>query len=547
MFNISRDGALTQERRRRTSSLTNLDEIMRNSENNSTPYIPGRATPHPFTMQDLDPSESPKQQEAPLTLRSCLTKEPLLLFTLIGVVSGVLVGSLLRPANLNSTTISLIGFPGELMLSLLKMLVLPLVAASMISGMCSLRESGNEESMKRLAKLTAAFYILSTVVAIVLGLLLVSIIRPGKGASFNKVSPSSGGGCRGNDAALIAKHQSDGGGGGGSSDNHSGAGGGGGATEALLHVARLIVPSNVVQAAVDMNVLGIITFSLLFGWALSSLGPQAAPLIRAAHTINAAVGKMVIAALWISPLGVGCLIASSILHACDLSATISALGLWLATVILGLAIFAFIILPAFLFAATGKSPLPVASYYGQALALAFGTSSSAAALPLAMAGAKEAGCDPSIISFFLPLGIAINMNGTALYEATTALFIAQAHGVSLGPAEVVVVAATASLAAVGAPAIPSAGLVTMLIVLQAVGLDQFSGDLAVILAADWLLDRLRTAVNLLSDGFGCVVVDHWCRKQGEKDEEFMAGVGGVRGGYAYSHVEMGSVRGDDTS
>jgi Na+/H+-dicarboxylate symporter len=221
---------------------------------------------------------------------------------------------------------------------------------------------------------------------------------------------------------------------------------------------------------------------------------------------------------------------------------VSALGLWLATVVLGLAIFAFIILPAFLFATTGKSPLRVASYYSQALALAFGTSSSAAALPLAMAGAREAGCDPSIISFFLPLGIAINMNGTALYEATTALFIAQAHGVSLGPAEVVVVAATASLAAVGAPAIPSAGLVTMILVLQAVGLDQFSGDLAVILAADWLLDRLRTAVNLLSDGFGIVVVDHWVKK-GAKDDDDLSGAG--VGGHAYSHVEMvGSLRED---
>jgi solute carrier family 1 (glial high affinity glutamate transporter), member 2 len=436
------------------------------------------------------------------------------------------------------------------MLSLLKMLVLPLVAACMVSGMCSLRESGSENSMKRLAKLTAAFYILSTMVAIVLGLLLVSIIRPGRNAAFDKISTSSGGGCRGNDAALVAHHhagihtdsgevESDDDVG----DVNNGAAGAG-ATEALLHVARLIVPSNVVQAAVDTNVLGIITFSLLFGWALSSLGPQAAPVINAAHVINNAVGKMVTAALWISPIGVGCLIASSILRACDLGATISALGLWLATVILGLAIFAFIILPAFLFVTTGKSPLHVASYYGQALALAFGTSSSAAALPLAMAGAKEAGCDPAIIQFFLPLGIAINMNGTALYEATTALFIAQAHGVSLGPAEVVVVAATASLAAVGAPAIPSAGLVTMLIVLQAVGLDQFSGDLAVILAADWLLDRLRTAVNLLSDGFGCVAVDHLVKRGNKEEEE--EDVGGMRSGHAYSHVEMGTLREDNS-
>ena len=393
------------------------------------------------------------------------------------------------------------------MLRLLKMLVLPLVAASMVSGMCSLRESGSAQSMKRLAKLTAAFYIISTIVAIALGLLLVSTIRPGRNAAFDKIGSSGQGGCLGDEAAKVAEH----------SDIAQESRGG--AVDALLHVARLVVPDNVVVAAVDTNVLGIITFSLLFGWALSTLGPQAAPLIAAVHAINAAVGKMVTAALWVSPIGVGCLIASSILRACDLWATMSALGLWLVTVLLGLVIFAGVVLPLFLFMTTGKSPLRVASHFGQALALAFGTSSSAASLPLAMNGAREAGCDPSIVQFFLPLGIAINMNGTALYEATTALFIAQAHGVKLGAAEVVVVAATASLAAVGAPAIPSAGLVTMLIVLQAVGLDKYSGDLAVILAADWLLDRVRTAVNLLSDSFGCVAVDHVMKKEGREDND----------------------------
>lgn len=182
-----------------------------------------------------------------------------------------------------------------------------------------------------------------------------------------------------------------------------------------------------------------------------------------------------------------------------------------------------------------QSPLRVASHFGQAALFAFGTSSSAASLPLAMAGAREAGCADAVVSFFLPLGISINMTGTALYEATTAVFIAQAHGVHLGIAQMVVVAVTASLAAVGAPAIPSAGLVTMLIVLQAVGLDQFSGDLAVILAVDWILDRLRTLVNLMGDAFGCVVVDSLMRRGGAVAQQTAAyqnlelGVRGVEG------------------
>ena len=422
------------------------------------------------------------------------------------------------------------------MLRLLKMLVIPLVAASITSGVCSLRESGSEQNMRKLAKLTAGYYAASTGVAIALALLLTLVMQPGRGAAFDKInnfssssSTSSGGGkCSGGEVVAAASSQR----------NQTQTGTGGGAGEALLHVSHLVVPDNIAQAAVDTNVLGIITFSLLFGWALSSLSPSPPvnALIQGTHTLNQVVGKMITAALWVSPVGVGCLIASSILGACDLWATVSALGMWLATVLLGLALFAFIILPFFLFAFTRKSPLRVASHFGQALALAFGTSSSAASLPLAMTGAQEAGCDPAVVSFFLPLGIAINMNGTALYEATTALFIAQAHGIVLRPAEVVVVAVTASMAAVGAPAIPSAGLVTMLIVLQAVGLDRFSGDLAVVLAADWLLDRVRTSVNLLSDAFGCVAVDHLMKSNGS------SGNGSVSNGPAYERVEMGIVR-----
>ncbi len=430
---------------------------------------------------------------------------------------GVILGAALRSADLSAAAIDAIGFPGELMLRLLKMLVLPLVAASMVSGMCSLRDTGSADTVRRLGKLTAAYYAGSTLIAIALGLALVLIIQPGRNAAFDRIS-AAGAGCRAADAATVAAHAAS-----VSSDGIGGAGGG--ATEALLHVSRLIVPDNVVAAAVDTNVLGVITFSLLLGWALGAAGPVAAPVVAVAHGLNAAVSKMVTAALWLSPVGVGCLIASSILRACDLGATLSALGLWLATVLLGLLAFAGIVLPAFLLLSPRRSPLRVASHFGQALALAFGTSSSAAALPAAMQGATDAGCDPAVVSFFLPLGIAVNMNGTALYEAITAIFIAQSHKVVLGPAEVVVVAVTASLAAVGAPAIPSAGLVTMLIVLQAVGLDQYSGDLAVILAADWLLDRVRTAVNLLSDGFGCVVVD--AALKGGREEG--GGEGGVAG------------------
>ena len=178
----------------------------------------------------------------------------------------------------------------------------------------------------------------------------------------------------------------------------------------------------------------------------------------------------------------------------------------------GLALFAFGVLPAVLWAVARKPPMATARAFSRALAVAFGTSSTAAALPAAMACARALGVAPAIVDFVLPLGSTVNMNGTALYEALTVIFLAQAHGVALGAGGVAVVAVTATLAAVGAAAIPSAGLVTMLMCLQAVGLGQLSGDLALILSLDWLLDRCRTTVNLLGDVFGAVVVDALCSR-----------------------------------
>lgn len=404
--------------------------------------------------------------------------------------------------------IALIGFPGDLMLRLLKMLVLPLVSVSIVSGVCSLRQAdgggggggGGQSSVRRLARLAAVYYIVTTAVAIAVGIALVVAMHPGRGAPFDAIA-SGAGGCRKAHAKKVAQEAA-----GAQAQRKS-------TTEALMDVARQVVPENVVGAAVDTNVLGLITFSLMFGLALSSLGSPADALTKTIGVLNAAVQRMVMAALWVSPPGVGSLIAASILRACDLAGTLAALGLWVAAVLAGLALFAGLLLPLALWGATGRSPLAVARRFAQALVMAFGTSTNAAALPLAMQAAKEAGCDEATVDFFLPLGMNVNMNGTALYEATTAIFIAQAHGVPLGASQLLVIAFTASLAAVGAPAIPSAGLVTMLIVLQAVSLDQYAPDLAVILALDWFLDRCRTVVNLLGDVYGVVLVDHLLQRR----------------------------------
>ena len=153
--------------------------------------------------------------------------------------------------------------------------------------------------------------------------------------------------------------------------------------------------------------------------------------------------------------------------------------------------------------------------YAPSFVTAFGTDSSSATLPVTLRCAKRQGVQDSVANFVLPLGATVNMNGTALYEALTVIFIAQRHGATLTMAQTFVVVVTGTMAAVGAAAIPSAGLVTMLMVLQAVGLSQFASDIALVVTVDWFLDRLRTVVNVEGDAVGVAIVDHLLKEDGE--------------------------------
>ncbi|GLC48509.1 hypothetical protein PLESTB_000105800 [Pleodorina starrii] len=430
-------------------------------------------------------------------VRHCVQHEPLLLATLAGVAVGVVLGTGLSFANLSPLALEVIGLPGDLLMRTLKMLVLPLITASVMAGVCALRQSTAD--MGKVARYTLLYYFSTTMGAVVLGIVIVNVVRPGRGSPFDQLDPSSGGAssCHAANQQKVASHTAAG-------QQHSPA-------EAFLGVIKSAFPDNVFQAAANMNVLGIITVSLLMGAALSSMGPEAAPMVALINIFNDAIGKIVNWVIWTSPVGIASLITTSICRACNLAATLEALGLFILAVLLGLLLWGFLVLPIIYYATTRRNPGQVYRGFSQAMVTAFGTDSSNATLPITMRSAVALGCDPRVVQFFLPLGTTVNMNGTALYEAVTVIFIAQAHGVELGAAGTVIVALTATLAAVGAAGIPSAGLVTMLMVLQAVDLEQFAGDIAIILAVDWFLDRCRTVVNVLGDSFGTVIIDHHAR------------------------------------
>ena len=270
-----------------------------------------------------------------------------------------------------------------------------------------------------------------------------------------------------------------------------------------------MIPSNIFSAMARMEILPLIVFSLILGAALSVLGPRARSTIEVLSTLNDAVMKLVHWIMIIAPIGIFGLIAARIGHAGGFSGFLPelwSLGKYSFTVLVGLAIHGIIVLPLILKFIGRRNPGQYVKGVGAALLNAFSTASSSATLPLTLQGVEEEnGISNRTASFVLPLGATINMDGTALYEAVAAMFIAQVYGISMDPVMQGVIFLTATLAAIGAAGIPEAGLVTMIIVLRAVGLP--IEGIGLLLTIDWLLDRFRTTVNVWGDSVGAGVIE----------------------------------------
>jgi Na+/H+-dicarboxylate symporter len=359
---------------------------------------------------------------------------------------------------------------GQLFLTTLKMLIVPLVAASIISGVAGL---GDVRSLGRMGGLSVAYYTVTTFIAVTIGLVMANLWQPGVGMSL------------GSDLhAPIPKV------------------GDVGVTDLIL---SLVYP-NIIAAAADMKLLPIIVFCIAFAAALSTLGERGRPVVAFFEGLNEAMMTMVHWIMVFAPVGVFALIASRLGAAGGgeaFMAQLAGLAKYALAVISGLLVHA-MVLCALLTVLTRRVITEYLGHVGTALMTAFSTASSSAALPVTMDGVKAAGVDEKARRFVLPLGATINMDGTALYEAVAALFIAQAYGIDLSLGQQTLVLVTAAMAAIGAAGIPEAGLVTMVIVLEAVGLPL--EGIGMLLAIDWFLDRCRTAVNVFGDTVGAAVI-----------------------------------------
>ncbi len=370
------------------------------------------------------------------------------------------------------------GALGSLFLRLLKMVSIPLIIASLITGVTSL---GQTQRLGRMFGRTIMYYMLTTVLAILTGLTLVNVIRPGE---------------RGNFAAQAAAAAAD------DAPKAKGLG------TVLWEQLENLIPTNPFEAVAQSNFLSIISFSLAFAiFAILAGGPMLDTVRGIAEASFEVMMKMTMAIIGLAPFGVFFLLLA--VTATQGAGVFRSLGWYMVTVGLGLAIHAVVTMPLILKFLARRNPREYAEAMSPALMTAFSSASSNGTLPLTLTCVESrAGVSNRVSSFVLPLGATVNMDGTALYEVVAVLFIAQlTPGVDLGLPQQIIVVVTALLASVGAAGIPHAGLVMMVIILQAVGLP--TEKQALIIAVDRVLDMGRTAVNVWSDSCGCAVVSRF--------------------------------------
>lgn len=400
---------------------------------------------------------------------------------------------------------------GEIFLRLLKMIVVPLVFTSVLCGVIGL---GDVRKLGRPGAAALLYYLCTTVVAVLIGLAVVNLLRPGEGAVDPEVLSQYAGTSIGSPKETMVRSLQDLTG--LSREEVSAVFGdlpsGKSETPSLGAIFKnlllMLVSENLLVSASEMQLLPIIVFAVLFGALLTTMSSQVTTITRLVEECNVALMRFVMMLMTIAPIGIFCLVTARFGKAVAehrFADELSQIGWYFVAVVLGLAIHSLLVLPLIYWWARRENPYIYLFRMSKALLTAFSTSSSSATLPITMECAEEAGVSKEATEFVIPLGATINMDGTALYEAVAAIFIAQAIGFDLSVADQVVIAVTATLAAIGAAGIPEAGLVTMLIVLNAVGLPvEYVG---LILTVDWLLDRFRTTVNVFGDCVGAAVVD----------------------------------------
>jgi Na+/H+-dicarboxylate symporter len=389
----------------------------------------------------------------------------------IGIALGVALGLL------DADAASSIGFAGKLFIAMLRMMIAPMILFSVAHGVAQL---GAGRDLGRIGARTIGLYLLTMVLAGATGLTFVNALEPGAGGQLRETDFFR-------ESVAGARPEA--------ADRPLG--------EFLLSLAFEVL-QNPIASLASGSILPVVVFAALLGLAVQQIGARARPVAEVLEASYLVVMRMIGWALRLAPVGIFALLAP-LVATVGLRQLAEQLGAFAGTVILATSVHAFLTLPVLAWLLGGVSPLRLLVGLRDALAVAFSTSSSAATLPVSVRCVEEQlGVPQHISSFVLPLGATVNMDGTALYEALAAVFVANVYGIELGLGGQLVVLVMAILMAMGAPGIPSAGMVTMIVVLEAVGLP--GEAVGMLLTIDRVLDTFRTMANVEGDAVVAVIV-----------------------------------------
>ncbi|XP_011306752.1 excitatory amino acid transporter 3 [Fopius arisanus] len=439
------------------------------------------------------------------------------IFTLIGVICGFIIGIILKSFTSQpwaDRNIMYFQFPGELFLRSVNCLIIPLIVSSIVSATCRVSDSGS------IGIKAAMYYFTTTTLGITLSVLLAVTIQPGR---FHKIQ---------NEGFQFSQEFV--------------------TTDTFLDLIRNLVTDNLVKSCMyqyqtvlinrenvtddsqegdiyswvishkdnpGTNVLGLVGFSLLLGVAIGRTKDQGKPLLDFFRTLSDVSMMVMDSIIMVVPIGVLFLIPAKILQTEDIGGMMSRLGVYIATVFLGLLIHGLIVLPTVYFICTRKSPFTILSKIGPAIITAIGTSSSTATVPVTLKCLDGLNINRKVSRFMVPIGATINMDGIALYETIGALFIIQLRGLEFSLPGVIAIAITCTVSCIGAAGLPNGGYVMLIVVLQSIGIP--AEDVTLIITIDCFVDRIRTTVNIIADALGSSLVSHFTEPE-EVDSEHEA-------------------------
>ncbi|KAK7090117.1 excitatory amino acid transporter-like isoform X2 [Littorina saxatilis] len=488
---------------------TKASELEGLTNNGGTELTNGVTMNHDVVVEPFDPRQSlmPK-------LRLFLAANIMLILTCVGIVLGFAIGFGVRELHPSKDALMWIGMPGELFLRMLKMMILPLVVCSVITGTASLDPKANG----KISAVTFAYVIITHIIACVIAIVLCLLIKPGEGKS------SVG-------SSLVDQEPME-------------------TQDIFADLLRNMIPDNMVEATFrkahtryrmieetvsnnsingtstfdtlvtatkyasktdGLNVLGLIGVSTVIGIAINKVKDKASIFLG---FFSGATDVVLVIIRWLfclTPVGVASLIAVSIAGVADLSTTFSQLGKFLLTVCVGILLHQFIVLPVILFVTTRRNPLAFLLSIVRPYMIGFASTSSAVAIPEMLDACERRNkIDSRVCRFVIPLCTTINADGSAIYITSAAIFIAHFTGRDVMASDIIIIGVLTAVAAMAVPSVPSASIVTLVIILTSLNIP--ANDIALMFAVEWILDRLRTACNVVSHTTCAAVTYHFCKK-----------------------------------